>query len=517
MERRERRRALAYEVWRLKQAGDSQRAISRALRISREMVAQLLGEQNKRRNVGESAAQRELAGATRAARKSKLDPYEDRLREWLKTAKRKLSATRCFEMLREAGYDGSYSLVRNKVRELRAEVKPEPPAVEMEYAPGQRAEFDWSPYTLDDDVAVQLWHATLCWSGAPCLEPAQNTKQTTTLRCLRASFEQWGGVPEECLTDSMPGVVDRWECGLPILNVRYIDFALHYGFTALIGGRGQPKAKARGERRFRYHEEDLLGGRKIKTYEQYVELLSWWREHKVMQRDHPRTKRKIAAMLEEERRFLNPLPAHPYDTRDVLPRVVDRYGRVHHETNQYPVPAPVGSLVYVCVEAERLEICDRVARRLIEHERLADGAGVRLEQLPATRWRARYDVDQLVEQLSGWSDIAGEFARRLRQEQRFAGPELVRLLRLQVEWSLDDIVASIQHALDYGCFKSAAIRRILEARHTPRSLEAQIADSTRRHIQQVMQDHPVPQSPPSSLDSLRRGDRAAQEAIDDAE
>ena len=63
-------------------------------------------------------------------------------------------------------------------------------------------------------------------------------------------------MPLECLTDSMPGVVDRWECDEPVLNARYVDFAAYYGFAGLIAPRACPQWKAIAER-YRSREDYL--------------------------------------------------------------------------------------------------------------------------------------------------------------------------------------------------------------------------------------------------------------------
>jgi hypothetical protein len=47
-------------------------------------------------------------------------------------------------------------------------------------------------------------------------------------RGLRA-FEHLGGVAATCLYDNMKTVVDRWEGGGPVYNVRFLAFAAHYG------------------------------------------------------------------------------------------------------------------------------------------------------------------------------------------------------------------------------------------------------------------------------------------------
>ncbi len=517
--RREQRRLLAYEVQRLDRAGRSQREIARTLGVARKTVRKLLRELEQRRREGESAPERLIQ--PRVPKPSKLDRFEDKILEWLKAEqkdenkkKRKLTAVRCFEKLQDEGFEGGYTIVRERFKKLRQQVvPPRPTATPVETAPGQRAEFDWSPYDLTDELKVQLWNASLRWSRAPSMAAARNTRQTTTLRFLREAFEEWEGVPEECLTDSMPGVVDRWECEEPVLNARYVDFAAHYGYTALIAPRGCPQWKAIAERLFRFHEDNLLSGRTFRNFEEYVALLEWWRQKKKLDRPHPETERPIREMLELERPHLQPLPRRPYDTRDVVVRVIDDYQRVRFETNHYPVPAPVGSRVYVCADAERVEVCDHQARRLIEHERLLDGARIKLTP-PHVR-RVRYDLDELVERLARWGEVAADFAGGVRQRRRYAGPELVRLLQLQVDWSVDDLVVAMQHARTYHCYEVSKVLRILESRFSPRRLEDRLAESSRRRIQEVMKAHPVSQRPLSSYETLRTGDRPVERTDED--
>ncbi|MGE3376562.1 MAG: IS21 family transposase [Vicinamibacteria bacterium] len=503
--RHDRRRLLAYEVQRLDRAGRSQREIASALGIARRTVRSLLNELRARRAQGDDALERELG--PRAPKPSLLDSYDDKIREWLERWP-DLTAVRCHEkLLDETTFRGGYTVVRERVRLLRAELRPpRSPSTPVETAPGQRAEFDWSPYTLDDGTKVNLWHAALRWSRAPYLAASNNYRQTTTLRMLRESFESWKGVPAEAMTDSMPGVVDRWECDEPVLNVRYVDFAAFYGYTALIAPRGCPTWKAVAERRFRHHEENCLNGRDVANPAEYAELIDWWQREKVFGRPHPEQQRPIGEVLELERAHLQPLPARPYDTRDVVVRVVDDYQRVRLDTNHYPVRAPVGARVYVCADAERVVICDAQARRVGEHERLPAGARVKLE--PESAKRVRYDVDELVARVGAWGEGAAVFAARVRERRRCAGAELVRVLQLQVSWSLDDLVEAMQHATSYGCYEVTKLQRILEARFTPRRFEEQIAEASRERIQGVMKQHPVSLRPLTAYDALSRGDRA---------
>ena len=177
------------------------------------------------------------------------------------------------------------------------------------------------------------------------------------------------------------------------------------------------------------------------------------------------------------------------------------------------MPAPVGSLVYLLADVDRIEICDPQARRLIVHQRLPAGARQKLPPLHAKR--VRYDLDELEERVGRWGDVAAAFAAGVREKRRYAGPELVRLLSLVAHWSADDIVAALSHAMAYGCYEVVRVTRILELRYTPRTFEDRIACATRRRIREVMKDHPVSGRPLDSWASLKTGDRTREGDRDD--
>jgi len=496
------RRRLAYEAQRRKQRGESERAISRALAVHRNTVRRLLEELEARRDHGESALQREVKKP--APRGSKLDRYSDQIEAWLKEYEN-LTAVRLHEKLTAHGFDGGYTIVREHLKALRGRAKPKQAYERVETPVGYQAQFDWSPYVLPGcGVKVNLWSCTLSWSRGRTFEASDNTRQTTILNCLKASFQRFGGVPQQCVTDSMPGVVDRWECEQPILNVRFVDFAAFYRFSAHIAPRGCGRYKGKVERPFWFAELNLLNGRKFASLDDFKEVLAWWSAERAMRRPHPDSHRPIAEMFEAERLHLQPLPTRPYDTREVAVRLVDTYGYVQHQTNFYRVPDKhIGELVYVCVDIERIEVFDRGIHRLAEHERLPDGAGLR-RGVPGKR--QRYDLVLLAERLAAWGDVAETFGERLRARKRFAGPELTHILGLQLTWSADDVVAALEHAMRYDAYDARAVERILEARFKPRSLEGQMAETTRTQIRAAMRAHPVKQRALTEYAALRDGD-----------
>jgi transposase len=500
----ETRRQLVYEVVRRAARGESKRGIARALRIAPRTVKKILVHEEVRRTEGERALDRELP-ARRTPRASKLDVFDEKIAAWLEQYP-DLTATRLREKLAGEGFTGGYTIVREYLKAWRAQhAAPRRADHRVETAPGQQGQFDWSPFEIETGEIENVWSYTLSWSRGRTFAADDNQRQTTILRRLHESFVQLGGVPRESVTDTMAGVVDGWECNQPILNIRFVDFAAYYRFAVHVSPRRYPQYKGKVERPFRYIDENFCNGRTFTSRAAFREGLAWWRDTHAMQRPHPVTGRTLAEMLDEERPHLQSLPRVPYDTRDVVQRHVDSTAHILYETNLYPVPEEhIGQLVYVCVGPDRLEVFDRGVHALAARERLPDGAG---KTHPSDRQRrGRYDVTLLQERFAAWGPQAEDFAIKLRLRKRTPGPELDHILRLQVTWSADDVVAAIEHATKYGAFDARAVERILEARFKPRRLAEQIADATRSQIRDAMREHPIEQRALSSYETLRLGD-----------
>ncbi|MEK7861822.1 MAG: hypothetical protein AAB295_00975, partial [Chloroflexota bacterium] len=116
--RTDERARLVYDVIRREARGESRRAIHRALGIARDTVKAILDEQARRREQGESAIEREV-GPPSTPRPSKLDEYERDIAAWLAQYEA-LTAVRLHELLQDKGFTGGYTIVRERLNELRA-------------------------------------------------------------------------------------------------------------------------------------------------------------------------------------------------------------------------------------------------------------------------------------------------------------------------------------------------------------------------------------------------------------
>ena len=90
-----------------------------------------------RRWIGRPYAQRQSA-----RRDSKLDPFKGRIVRWLEA--HPLSAQQVFQRLRDEGYGGGISIVKDYVRAIRP--RPREAFLSLAFAPGEAAQVDWGEF-----------------------------------------------------------------------------------------------------------------------------------------------------------------------------------------------------------------------------------------------------------------------------------------------------------------------------------------------------------------------------------
>ena len=126
--------------------------------------------------------------------------------EWLErwAPKQCWTAHRMWVELRKLGIPIGESTVRLYVQERR---KPSKPAfVPLDFAPGERAEFDFGEATVKlkgQLVKVPFLAGRLRFSGAMFVECFPTQRQEAFLLGQRHAFEFWGGVPRMAVYDNL--------------------------------------------------------------------------------------------------------------------------------------------------------------------------------------------------------------------------------------------------------------------------------------------------------------------------
>jgi transposase len=504
---------LRNEIIRRHQGGASLRTLAREFRIARKTVQRVLGQQARAR--AEGAPHPELPRAPRR-RGSLLDAHEAALRELLGRYP-EITAVRMLEELRARGFAGHYTIVRQRLRELRP-LAPREPVLRFETGPGAQAQMDYASYELDFSREgrrrVNLFSYVLGYSRRQYLRFVTAQDFETTVREHIRAFEHLGGVAATCLYDNLKVVVSRYEEDEPLYNPRFLAFATHYGFRPWACRRQRPQTKGKVERPFYFVQTNLLNGRSFQSLEQLNEVTAQWLQQVADVRVHRETQRRPLDLHAEERPHLLPLPATPYDTAEVVYRTVSAEGWVSYRQNAYSVPwQHIGRVLPVRVTEDEVIIyspnLDELARHQLLPRTVTQQRSVHPAHRPGEDLRRKHAL--LQERFAELGPVASRFLEGLVAEQRCGKDQAHKVLALLGTYARDDLLGALERATRFRAFSLAAVERILAVQARPKTPLAALHEEERRHLQPLLEYRPVPPRPTAEYQDLCRAEGSADE------
>ena len=478
------------------QEGWSIRALARHLAVSRNMVRRILRKHENLRDEGHDILLEDRQ-VRKEKRASKLDAYEETLKRLLERYPR-ITGQRLFEELRDAGYDGGISILRDRLRQLRPEPK-KTPIFRFETEPGLQGQMDWSPYTLKflktGKTVVQCFSYILGFSRRHFLDFTPRRDFFTLIRRHQDAFSHFTGTPAQCLYDSEKTIVLRWEAGRPVINPAFSAFITHYRCRPIICRRGRAETKGKIERPFQYVEGNLLCGREFQDLDDLRACARWWlREKSDMHRHETTGRPPLELFLEQELSALAPLPLHPYDCAEVALRVCDLEGYIQFETNRYPVPYEhVADILTMKATEQEILIYSPELDLIVRHERAPAGARLSLPGAAVHGVKTiRYGLEPVRGQFLELGEHAEDFLRGLQfMHAKNPGFHARYILHLKERYHSDDINMALGHACRYHAHDGKAVERILAAKARPRTLEAirneQAAEQLRAALPRINQ------------------------------
>lgn len=270
-------------------------------------------------------------------RPSKLDEYKPLLHELMSSGI--FNCVVLLERLQAAGYDGGISILKDYVHKYRP-AKCAPAVQRYETLSGKQAQMDWGICQYEDSRGllhkVPAFVMILGHSRAKYVEFTSRCDLSSLERCMVNAFTYFGGVPETVLTDNMKTVVVGRECGKPIWNTQFADFAVDMGFTPKVCRVRSPQTKGKVERLVHYVKDNFFPGRYFENLgDLNRQAIDWCRS--VDRKTHGTT--GTVPMLELRNEKLLALPPqavlgkYRWETR-----VVTREGLVSFDGIRYGVP-----------------------------------------------------------------------------------------------------------------------------------------------------------------------------------
>jgi len=271
---------------------------------------------------------------------SKLDPYKGMITMWLEEAP--YSAERILEKIREQGYTGGHSIVREYVRGKKEQFD-EKATVRFETMPGLQGQMDWAHfenYTIMENGSVKKLYCFLMvlgYSRMRYIEFVTDMSTNTMIQCHINGFRYFGGYPEEMLYDNMKQVVIKrlFKQEDSTLNRQFEDFAGFYGFKPVLCRpyRGQTKGKV--ERTVAYVRDNFMTGIKYESMDDLNGQAYAWC-NKVNAKVHATTNEIPFDRLKRE--GLNPIKRE-YIIDKINLRRVQKDCLISYSGNQYSVPS----------------------------------------------------------------------------------------------------------------------------------------------------------------------------------
>jgi transposase len=465
------------EVVRRARAGESQRAIARALGLARNTVAAYLraasaesggdgvAKPMPRRQPGPRVEQPGPAVA-------RLGPYQEQIARWLRDERLKL--TRIQELLDQQGVAVTYTTLRRFVQQAGLGKAPKSTVRMAETAPGEVAEMDFGK--LGRLVAPETGKGRTVWALVIVLAASRYSfvwpmfQQTLaeSIAGLEAAWAFFGGVTQRLVLDNFPAAVAGTDPLAPRPTRGFLEYSQARGFLVDPARVARPQDKPKVERHIHYVRERFWKGGTFTDLADARRQAERWCREVAGQRVHGTTRQLPRIVFEDqERAALLAWDGVPYDVPLWRELVVHPDHHVSFQYGLYSAPSTT------CPPGTRLEVRgDRALVKLYRRGELVkvhprQGQGGRStdpDDYPQERTAyALRAPDRLIRQAEVLGPSIGAFATRLLDgplpwAKLRAGQKLLRLADRYTAARLD---AACARALGFDLVDVRRVETIL--------------------------------------------------------
>lgn len=301
--------------------------------------------------------------SARPRRERALDPFADKIEEWVERSGGRIRADRAHRRLLAMGYQGSERTTRRALHDAKAAYRRGRWRVYRPWVPepGLWLQWDWAKGPLVGARPTALFCGWLAWSRFRVVLPSWDRQLATLVGLLDRTFRLLEGVPTYALTDNEKTVTVAHVARIPVRNPELLAAARHYGLHVASCMAFDPESKGGAEATVRIAKADLVptDANLRPAYTSFAGLEAACRDFccEVNARPHRATRRPPAELLVAERAHLHAVPERPHTVAFGETRIVSRESTVSVGGVVYSVPcALVGAEVFCRVAGEELVV-----------------------------------------------------------------------------------------------------------------------------------------------------------------
>ena len=430
----------------LYEEGESQRSIAKRLGIARQTVKkycegsthpEVRKSYTRLNNVITDEVTNFILSCIRQDREEKL-------------SKQRHTAKRIYDRLvQELNFQGSYSTVRESVRQLKAEQAVPPQAdIPLEYDAGDAIQIDWGEATIYLDnkkTKISFFCGRLCYSCDIFVQAFFSQNLESFLEAQQRMFDYFKGVPNRLIFDNAKVAVSEG-FGLHARATKgYKAFAAHYAFKTDFCNIASGNEKGLVENLVGFARRNfMVPVPRVKSLAELNEklirdCLNYRAAHKVDSRSAT-----VKESYEEEWHYLKQIPSYRYDTSRKSAPIVGDYSTVRFDKNDYSVPVRFlrkevtvkgyANEVHIFHEGELIATFDRIYGSGKTEYRLEHYIDL-LERKPRAVFQAKPVRQNVAKELLEWGRLLPG-----------GNKDMVKLLRLCVDYG-EERILSIRNRL----------------------------------------------------------------------
>lgn len=266
----------------------------------------------------------------------------------------------------EKGYKGSYSSVRDYVRENKDKRK-KPATIRVEPIIGKVAQVDWKEdfklvNKYGEEFIINIFLMRLHYSKKFYAKLTIDKKRDEVKTCIIESLEYFGGTPREIWFDNMATVMVRDGKHKKVHN-EIKQMGNDIGFKPILCQSKRPKTKGTVENLAKLCDRILAYNGEFETLEDLINIINKFNEECSKEKSQSHNK-IVNDVFEEEKKYLIPLP-----NSNILEKYKQHieYRKVSHDSmiiyrgNRYSVPTRfIGSYLGIRIINNQVYIYDNM-------------------------------------------------------------------------------------------------------------------------------------------------------------